>query len=64
MTSARHRIFSDDNENYAFTHVYNQWKRPDENFLQQNGSGFNNDSFKNKFNQTSNFNNLFANELK
>jgi hypothetical protein len=28
MTSARHRGFSEE-ETYTFTHVYNQWKRPD-----------------------------------
>ena len=28
MTSARHKAFSDENENYAFSHVYNKWKRP------------------------------------
>ena len=67
MTSARNRVFMEDgsNDNFTFSHGYQQWKRPDQQTgpsktLLSSNTNIVNDPFKPKPSTNTYFNNFIG----
>jgi hypothetical protein len=64
MTSARNRVFMEDggngNDNFTFSHAYQQWKRPDQQLTSISNTHIVNDPFKPKPSTNTYFNNFIG----